>query len=385
MTGGAALLTLAGDVLVAASRKRTLWYYLLAATAIAGALVLGADLAVVVRRVEPAGPLPRTVSLGRPLVPGSVAVEAGDPVTRGHLALDDDGSGHLVEAGGAAPRGTIDYARGVVTIAPDVASVESLVVTSSTSLVGLAADDRERLLDAGHATHLTLFGQSAGEDAARPPRLGAAFMLRLWIFGGLLVWVFAAFFGVLLGVLATSDAVSSALEPGAVELLLSRPVRRVDVVAGRFLGGLAFGALQLGWLLGLSVVLVGLKFGQWLPIVFAAAPIVLLKFAVLLAIATCAGVLTRTNVLGLAAAAVAWVVSFALNQVTVDEGPLAATVASARRLVPQVSQLDIVASFAQGTTTDVTTQGAAVIAGLALAWVLAPLALTTWVVSRRDL
>lgn len=385
-----AVLTLAADVLVAASRRRTLWYYLLASTALVGALVLGADLSIVVRRVEAAGPLPRTITLGRALVPGSVEVEAGDQVARGHVALEDDGAGRLVEAGHTAARGSVDYATGVVTIAPPgVAAVDSLVVTSAVTLVGLGSAERERLYDEGTATHLTFFGQHVDhrELDARPssqPRHAVPYLLTFYLFWLALIFVFSTFFGTLLGLLATADAVTGALEPGAAELLLSRPLSRVEVIAGRFTGALAFGLVQVGWLLGLSVLLVGLKLGLWLPATLLAIPAVLLKFAVLLAIASCAAVLTRTTVLGLAAAAVTWLVSFGLRWAP-TEGPTADAGVWAQRLTPQVAQLDAVAAFsAQVPGIDLDLRGALVIVGLALAWVLGPLGLTAWVVSRRD-
>src|SRR5690606_25789089 len=129
-----------------------------------------------------------------------------------------------------------------------------------------------------------------------------------------LVRVLASFFGVVLGLLATSDAVSSALEPGAAELLLSRPVERHEVVLGRGLGAVAFGLIQVGWLLGLAVVLCGLRFGLWVPSALLLVGPMLLKFAVLLGVTTLVAVGTRTPALGLAAAAGAWVLSFVVYQ-----------------------------------------------------------------------
>ncbi len=378
-----ALLTLARDVLVAASRRRTLWYYLIASTAVVGVLVLGADLSIELRRDEPAGPLPRTVALGQAVLPGSVSVRAGE----GGAWLDahDDGGGHL----GDGSRGQVDYARGIVTVAArDAAQVEGLTVSYAVSLVGLAADARARALDQGLATRFTLFGQTF-DDRRLPPAHAAPYQLTLFLFNGLLIRVVASFFGVILGLLAMNDAVSSALEPGAAELLLSRPVGRHEVVLGRALGALAFALVQVGWLLGLALALCGLKFGVWVPEALLLAAPMLLKFAVLLGVATLVAVATRTPALGLAAAVGAWVASFAVYQLQASAGlvpPAAAdALAWAYWLVPQVAHLDDLASR----VAEIPLDGGAVVPwqqalALAGAWVGATFGATTLVVRRRD-
>lgn len=382
MTRGRPLLTLAGDVLVASSRRRTLWYFLIASTAVVGALVLGADLSLELRRDEPAGPLPRTVALGAAVVPGSVKVAA-----RGEAALDllDAGTGHL----GDGTCGEVDYAQGIVVVSPpDVARVDSLTVTYAVSLVGLPSDARARALAEGVATRFALFGQTF-DDRRLPPVYAAPYQLTLFLFNGILVKVVASFFGVILGLLATSDAVSSALEPGAAELLLSRPVARHEVVLGRALGALAFGGLQLGWLLGLGVALCGLKFGVWVPGALLLAGPMLLKFAVLLSVVTLVTVVTRTPAIGLAAAAAGWVLSFAVYQLqanpTLAPPAAAGWIDWAHRLLPQVAHLDDLASR----VVEIPVDGAPgapwqLVVALACAWVAGGLGATALVVRRRD-
>lgn len=376
------LLTLAGDVLVASSRRRTLWYYLIASTAIVGVLVLGADLSVELRDDEPAGPLPRTIALGHAVVPGSVKVELHGL----DLDLVDDGTGRLGHDG---TRGEVDHAQGLVTLhaGEGAAHVGSLTIMHAVSLVGLPAGERDRALERGVATRFELFGQTL-DDRTLPPAYAAAYLLTVVLFNGILVKVIASFFGVILGLLATSDAVSSALEPGAAELLLSRPVGRHEVVLGRGLGAVAFGLVQVGWLLGLAVALCGLKFGVWVPSALLLAGPMLLKFAVLLGVATLVAVGTRTPALGLAAAAAAWVLSFAVYQLQANPSVAPAAVQAvewAHRLLPQVAHLDDLASRVVGIPVD---EGHParweLVLALACAWVGGGFGLTTAVVSRRD-
>lgn len=402
------LTTLAGDVLVATSRRRTLWLYLIASTAIVGVLVLGADLSVELRREEPAGPLPRTIALGGAVLPGSVVIGAADPPgavdpggrpPEGAARADapdaprlrDDGAGRL--AGSA--QGTVDYAQGLVSIAagPDgeadvgAGDVGPLSVAYAVSLVGLAGDARARALQAGLATRLTLFGQTI-DDRRLPSRYAAPYLLAVVLFNGLLIKLVASFFGLILGLLATSDAVSGALEPGAADLLLSRAIARHEVVAGRFLGALAFGVVQVTWLLGLALALCGLKFGVWVPQALLLVGPMALKFAVLLAVVTPVAVATRVPSLGLAAAAGVWVLSFAVYQLQANPTLAPAAVQAvdwAHCLLPQVAHLDDLASH----VLEIPLEGGPqvslqLVLGLACAWVAGGVGATALLVARRD-
>lgn len=390
-----AVATHARDVLSAASSRRTLWFYLIVSTVIVGALVLGADMSVELRRVEPVvagSALTRTVPLESRVLPGSVRVEAGDLLEPGALRLHDDGEGRL----GDGSHGSVDYALGLVTISggADAAPVASeLTITYAVTLVGLDGPAHARAVAEGEATRLAIFGQDV-EDRLLPVEYAAPYLLLVLVFNGLLVKVLASFFGVLLGLLATSDAVSSALEPGAVEMHLSRPVSRGEVVVGRFLGALCFALVQVGWLLGLAVVLCGIKFGVWVPSALFLAGPMLLKFAVLLSIVTLVTVWTRTAPLGLAAGALVWVVSFACYflQARAANGDIDAKLAGAvawlDRLVyavPPVAHLDDVASATVAIPiTDGPESSVVVVVALAAAWLLVPLGLTVGLVARRD-
>lgn len=390
-----AIATHARDVMTAASRRRTLWFYLIVSTVLVGALVLGADVSVELRRVEPlpaGSAFPRTVALDSRVLPGSVRVEAGDLLAPGAIRLHDDGEGKL----GDGTPGTIDYAVGLVTVvgSADVAPVASeLTIKYAVSLVGLDGPAHARAIAEGTATRLAIFGQDV-EDRVLPVAYAAPYLLLVLVFNGILIKVLASFFGVLLGLLSTNDAVSSAFEPGAVEMHLSRPTSRGEVVLGRFLGALGFGLTQLGWLLGLAVVLTGLKFGVWVPSAMLLALPMLLKFAVLLAVVTLVTVWLRTAALGLSAGALVWVISFACYFMQgraakgdVDDWPPAA-IAWLDRLayaVPPVAHLDDVASaVVEIPITDGPQTSMWVVLVLGGLWVVAPLGLTVGIVSRRD-
>ena len=85
--------------------------------------------------------------------------------------------------------------------------------------------------------------------------------------------------------------------------MLARPVCRSEVILARFAGGLLFGAIQLGWILAIASAVMWVKFELFPARLLAAAVPLLLKFALLLAIATAVGVVLRSVVLGLVGAA----------------------------------------------------------------------------------
>lgn len=361
---GHALAALAADVLTATSRRRTLWYYLIASTAVAGALVLGAELTVDLRQVDEVAA--GRVRLARAPLPGTVRLTASG------VTLVDDGQGRL-------GRGSVDYAAGAVAV-PDVAGV--VTTTYAVSLVGLSGADRARVLEEGVATRALVLGLELQVDATRRPAVAAPYLFLVFVVQ-LLVRHLACLVGIVLGLTATFDAVSSALEPGAAELLLSRPISRAEAVLGRFAGALAFGLLQLGWTVAVVLLLGALKLGLWTPMAFAFVPPVLLKFAVLLSIATLVAVATRTAALGLAAACAAWLASTAVYHLQAS-GVEALALDWLARLVPPVSHLDDVASIAAGIPVDAPGHGVAVTLALAGAWTVAPLLLAVVLVRRRD-
>lgn len=88
--------------------------------------------------------------------------------------------------------------------------------------------------------------------------------------------VFVFYFGLLFGIVATADIAPKMLAPGRVELLLSLPVRRVELVLGTYLGVLIIALLSTSFAVGgVSLVLF------WKTSFVTAAPIAGAGMAVL--------------------------------------------------------------------------------------------------------
>lgn len=400
----AALLVHAGDVLVLASRRRTLWLCLIVSALLVAGVVLPAELEVDLRRElpaadEPGGP--RTLRASAALVKGSVnVIPLTPPGAEPAWRLVDDGEGKLREGHGGPIRGHIDHgAPGEVVLDPDVAPVGSAVpagggggrmfVQWRERLAG--APDRAGLLAEGQGTHLTIGGWEVQGDRTNAPAEAAPQLVLILLYS-VLVHYLAATLGVAIGLVLTADAVPAAFERGAADVLLSRPVRRADVVLGRFAGAVAFGLLQAGWLVGFATLAFGLKLGVWLPAALLMVLPLLLKFGLLLAVASFVGVLLRAWPLGLIAAGLAWIGSYGVNLAwlaarTSTDTRLPPAATWLRRVAPQVPHIDPIAGLLVGNPAAALEVPGYVpweVVAQDGAWIVLLLAATCAVVSRRE-
>jgi ABC-type transport system involved in multi-copper enzyme maturation permease subunit len=112
-----------------------------------------------------------------------------------------------------------------------------------------------------------------------------------WVSTILYVW------GTFLAVFASSGLIPSVLEAGRVSLLLSKPVSRITLLMGRFLGNLLVVALNHVYLVGSIWLILGWKTHVWSPRFLLAIPISVFIFAVLLCVVVFIGVLSESAAL----------------------------------------------------------------------------------------
>jgi ABC-type transport system involved in multi-copper enzyme maturation permease subunit len=98
---------------------------------------------------------------------------------------------------------------------------------------------------------------------------------------------------VLFGVFATAGIVPDALEKGTVDLYLSKPISRLELLLGKFLGGAVVIFLNIAFFIGCLWAIVGVKLGVWnLPFLISSVSMSFV-FACLFAIVVFFGVLSR--------------------------------------------------------------------------------------------
>lgn len=135
----------------------------------------------------------------------------------------------------------------------------------------------------GVSATVELFGTPFKRVGINPDRLAGH------IFGAVAAFLYT--FGMALAIFASAGLMPALLEPGRIELLLSKPVSRVHLLLGRYVGNLLVVACNVVYLvIGVWLILAA-KTGVWDTRFLAAIPTTLFVFAVLLAVVVLAGVL----------------------------------------------------------------------------------------------
>jgi ABC-type transport system involved in multi-copper enzyme maturation permease subunit len=161
------------------------------------------------------------------------------------------------------------------------------------------------LVEGGMAT-LSVFGSANVADADRIVR---------GVYGGIATFLYT--FGMFLAVFASAGLVPSVLEPGRIELLLSKPVSRVHILLGRYLGNVLVISCNVAYLvLGVWTIL-GVKTGIWSPSFLIAIGTTIFIFAVLLSVVVLVGVLFESAALSTMVSVALMIISPILAQTTV--------------------------------------------------------------------
>lgn len=104
-------------------------------------------------------------------------------------------------------------------------------------------------------------------------------------------------FGMFLAVFASSGLVPSILEPGRIEVLVSKPISRYRILLGRYAGNVMVVSCNIIYLvLGVWIIL-GLKTGIWSPAFLVSIATTIFIFAVLLSVVALVGVLFESAAL----------------------------------------------------------------------------------------
>jgi ABC-2 type transport system permease protein len=117
-----------------------------------------------------------------------------------------------------------------------------------------------------------------------------------------------------LAVFASSGLIPSVLEPGRIELLLSKPLSRTHILLGRYAGNVLVVLLNASYLvLGVWTIL-GVKTGIWSPVFLVAIATTTFIFSVLLSVVVLIGVLFESAALSTMVAVALMIISPILAQ-----------------------------------------------------------------------
>jgi ABC-2 type transport system permease protein len=130
----------------------------------------------------------------------------------------------------------------------------------------------------GMIASVTIFGQTPHGHGGGPV---TAEQLVRNAQAGLSVFLYTLGMG--LAIFASAGLISAVFEPGRVELLLSKPVTRTQILLGRYLGNLLIVVSNLIYLVFGFWIIFGAKTGVWRPHLLLASAVTLFVFAVMLA------------------------------------------------------------------------------------------------------
>jgi ABC-type transport system involved in multi-copper enzyme maturation permease subunit len=183
------------------------------------------------------------------------------------------------------------------------------------------------------------------EDAVAAPRgtllrvtvQGTSRTLRLWendmsiVFGAIPLPDFAQMLGfqismladivislgswgaVLLGVVITSFFIPNMLRKGTVDMLLSKPIHRWSLLVNKYIGGLSFIFLLNSFAIGGIWLAIGFRTGLWPLETLLLIPSITFFFAILYAVSTLVGVMTRSTIACILVTFAAWLLFFAVG------------------------------------------------------------------------
>jgi len=101
---------------------------------------------------------------------------------------------------------------------------------------------------------------------------------------------------ILIAVIVTSFFIPNMLRPGAVVMLLSKPLSRTTLLLFKYFGGLFFVLILSAFLVTGVWIITGIRSGIWAPGVFVIIPLMTLSFAILYAFSTVIAVISRNSI-----------------------------------------------------------------------------------------
>lgn len=126
--------------------------------------------------------------------------------------------------------------------------------------------------------------------------------------------IFLYIWGTLLAIFASSGLIPSVLEAGRISLLLSKPITRPMLLAGRYAGNVLVVALNHVYLIASIWIIIGLKTHIWATRFLLAIPTSLFIFAVLLCVVVLIGVISESAALSMMVTIALMLISAVLAQ-----------------------------------------------------------------------
>ena len=115
------------------------------------------------------------------------------------------------------------------------------------------------------------------------------------VYGGIATFLYT--WGMGLTVFASAGLIPRVMEPGRIELILSKPVSRTHILVGRYIGNIVVVAGNVCYLMVGVWTILGIKTGIWKPNFLYGILTTIFTFSVLLTVVTLVGVMVESTAL----------------------------------------------------------------------------------------
>ena len=126
---------------------------------------------------------------------------------------------------------------------------------------------------------------------------------------GFMYW-FLGVLGVFAAILVTSPIMPQTFAPGAIDLLLTKPVSRSFVYRTKYFGGCMFTLINGAYMIVGLWLIVGLRFGMWSEKLLLCIPVFMFLFAIYYAVSALAGVVWKNAIVSVVITILFWGVCF---------------------------------------------------------------------------
>jgi ABC-type transport system involved in multi-copper enzyme maturation permease subunit len=119
--------------------------------------------------------------------------------------------------------------------------------------------------------------------------------------------------GIFLVLIWTAGFLPTFLDPAQVTVLLAKPVQRWHLLLGKYLGVVAFVALQASIFVGATWLALGLRTGVFDPLYLLAIPLVVIQFIIFYSFSALLAVVSRNTVVCVFGVLLFWVMCWGMN------------------------------------------------------------------------
>jgi ABC-type transport system involved in multi-copper enzyme maturation permease subunit len=167
--------------------------------------------------------------------------------------------------------------------------------------------------------------------------LGRSRVAGIVVYG--LLNLFLGRLGITLMIIATAGAFPAMMEKGAIDVLLGKPISRTRLFLYKYLSGMTFVVIQATLFVGLTFLVVGWRWGVWVPGYFVSIPLLVLLFSYIYCVSVLVAVIMRSTIAAILLSIASWVVFGLVQQAPgfFEQFPELQTHATAYRAVRVVS------------------------------------------------